>query len=66
MDRLAVDIAAGDGEALNAVAEISELDASRKTQLFSALQNNFDKIYASPDVTHQTVFTNIVQIIETI
>ena len=66
MDNLAVDIAAGEGESLEALAEIAGLESGKKELFYSALQNNFDSIFMSENVTHKTVVKQINTIIETI
>ena len=54
---LAIDIAAGEGETLEALAEIALV--SDKTAFFTTLQNNFDTIYPSDDVSYNHVSTAI-------
>lgn len=66
MDNLAVDIAAGEGESLEALAEIAGLDTVKKADFYSTLQNNFDNIFMAENVTHKTVVKQITTIIETI
>jgi len=62
MDNLAIDIASGEGESLNSVAEIIEVPADRRPEFFSALQNNFGKIYSSANVSHTDVVDGIVSV----
>lgn len=64
MDNLAVDIAAGQGETLDALAEIAEVAPAKRPQLYSALQKNFDKIYFQANVNNQTVVSDVSGIIE--
>ncbi len=64
MDNLAVDIAAGQGETLDALAEIAEVAPAKRPQLYSALQKNFDKIYFQDNVNNQTVVSDVSGIIE--
>ncbi len=66
MDSLAVDIAKGQGESLDALAEIAEVPAAERPELYSRLQQNFDQIYVRSDVTHETVVNEISRIIQTI
>ena len=66
MDNLAVDIAQGNGESLDALAEIAEISTDQKSTFYSALQKNFQKIYPDAEVTHAAVTKKITQIIETI
>ncbi len=64
MDNLAVDIAAGQGETLDALAEIAEVAPAKRPQLYSALQKNFEKIYFQDSVNNHTVVTDVTGIIE--
>ncbi|MCP4116136.1 MAG: DUF3015 domain-containing protein [Desulfobacteraceae bacterium] len=57
MDNLAMDIAAGEGETLEALAEIALV--SDKTAFFVTLQNNFDTIYPSDNVSYNHVSATI-------
>lgn len=66
MDNLAVDIASGQGETLGAMAELIEVSGEKRTKLFAALQNNFEKIYPSADVSHADVTEKIITIVEQI
>ena len=66
MDALAVDIATGQGESLEALAEIAQVPAEKHAILFTSLQKNFSKIYPSDQVTHTTVAEQISHIIENI
>lgn len=63
MDNLAVDIAAGQGETLDALAEIAEVAPEKRPQLYSALQKNFDKIYFQDNVNNQSVVSDVTGII---
>lgn len=57
MDELAKDIAMGEGENLEALASLL---AVKDVEKFSSmLQENFDKLYASEDVTHLQLFDKI-------
>ncbi len=66
MDNLAVEIASGQGESLDTLAEIAEIPAENRAKFFTALQGNFDAIYPSPEVTHTEVVKHIVDIIKQI
>lgn len=66
MDNLAVDIAQGQGESLDALAEIANVPSQKRSAFYSALQNNFDTIYPTADVTNDTVVKSIANIIDTI
>jgi len=66
MDTLANDIARGQGESLEALAEIAEISSEKQPRLFAALQQDFEKIYPSTQVTHQEVVNEISRIMQTI
>jgi len=66
MDSLAIDIAQGQGESLDALAEIAEIPDQKRPLFYSALQDNFDQIYMDAEVTHTTVVDQISKIIGTI
>ena len=57
MDNLAIDIAAGQGETLDALAEIANV--SDKAAFFTTLQSNFDSIYPSDNVSYNHVSGSI-------
>lgn len=62
MDNLAIDIAGGQGETLETVAELIKVPAEGRTDFYSALQKNFDKIYTASDVESAHVIDSIIQI----
>ncbi|MBW1895115.1 MAG: DUF3015 family protein [Deltaproteobacteria bacterium] len=66
MDSLAVDIAQGDGESLDALAEIAEISAEKRLAFNVALQGNFDYIYQNQNVKHEEVTNKITEIIHSI
>lgn len=66
MDSLAVDIAAGHGESLDALAEIAQVSPDSQGVLFARLQENFDRIYPNAQVSHEQVAENINSIISAI
>ncbi|TWI70733.1 Protein of unknown function (DUF3015) [Desulfobotulus alkaliphilus] len=63
MDSLAVDIAMGEGETLGALAELAEVDESRRVDFFVALQMNFDTIYPNGKVAGTQVVDQITDIL---
>jgi DUF3015 family protein len=63
MDNLAIDIAAGSGETLDALVEIAVVPAETHPDLYAALQENFDQIYPTSDVSNADVVEKIVTII---
>ncbi len=64
MDNLVVDIATGQGETLDALAELADVPVDSRADLYAVLQNNFDQIYPSDNVVHKDVVSKIVNIIE--
>lgn len=66
MDALAVDIAMGTGETLDALAELADVDESRKGDFYAALQMNFDEIYPHGAVKGTEVVDQIAGILERI
>ncbi len=62
MDQLAQDIASGNGEALDTVAEIMEVPVENRSEFYAALQENFSNIYTSDDVQAADVIDNIVKV----
>ncbi len=63
MDNLATEMASGQGESLETLAELAEIPVEKRADFFVALQENFDAIYPSPQVTHVSVVEKIIDII---
>ena len=63
MDNLAIDIASGQGETLDALADIAEVSSEKRAELYASLQNNFDDIYFSANVTNEDVSSKVINII---
>jgi len=59
MDNLAKDIAMGQGESLETVAELMGISAEEKPMMFSKLQENFLNIFTSEKVEAAEVIDNI-------
>ncbi|MBK3332356.1 DUF3015 domain-containing protein [Persephonella atlantica] len=62
MDQLAADIASGNGEALDTVAELMNIPVDKRDAFYRKLQANFDKIYSSETVQSADVIDRIVEI----
>ncbi len=62
MDTLAQDIAAGQGETIETVAELMEVPEEKRSKFYAALQQNFSNIFTSEDVQSADVIDNIVKI----
>jgi len=65
-DNLASDIAAGKGETLSALAEITQVSPDNQGRMFSALQSNFNAIYPDANVSDKHVVTVINDIVASI
>lgn len=59
MDSLAKDIAKGQGEYLDTMAGLMELNQTQRPQFYALLQKNFSRIYSSPAVTPADVLVEI-------
>ncbi|MFP4030555.1 MAG: DUF3015 family protein [Desulfococcaceae bacterium] len=62
MDNLAVDIATGQGESLDALSEMIRVPSEKRTNFNAALQANFETIYPTPQVTHDHVVEQIAAV----
>lgn len=60
MDKLALNISAGQGETLDTLATLLKIED--KATFNAKLQTNFDKIYTSENVTSSEVIDNIIKI----
>ncbi|HAS17245.1 MAG TPA: hypothetical protein DCR39_04985 [Nitrospiraceae bacterium] len=63
MDNLAKDIASGRGESLETLAELMNIPAENRTNVYSKLQANFSDIFTSESVEAGDVIDNIVIIL---
>ncbi len=59
MDSLAKDIAKGEGEYLDTMASLMEVNQAQRPQFYALLQKNFSRIYSSPAVTPADVLAGI-------
>lgn len=59
MDHLAMDMAMGQGETLDALADLMQTEGNDRLGMYAALQINFDSIFPSSDVTATEVVDNI-------
>ncbi len=62
MDSVAADIASGNGEYLETVAELLNIPDEKRDKFYSRLQDNFDKIFYSENVQSAYVIDKIVKI----
>ncbi len=63
IDNLARDIARGNGESLDALAELMEIAPEERPEVYLRLQANFSNIFTSERVESADVIDNIVSII---
>lgn len=63
MDQLAREIAAGQGESVDTLAELIAVPASQRAEFAKTLQAKFDVIYDSPTVTSTEVVEHIAQVL---
>lgn len=59
LDNLARDMARGEGETLDSLAEAMTIDAGDRSLFFTTMQANFARIFPSEDVTADEVLTSI-------
>jgi hypothetical protein len=59
LDNLAKEIALGQGESLNTLAELMNVPADRKPAFYKTLQSNFGKIFPSQSVEMASVIERI-------
>lgn len=64
MDNLAKDIARGNGESLNSIAELTGISEAQKPAVFAKLQANFSTIFPSEKVQVADVVNQIVAIVK--
>ena len=64
MDQVALDMALGRGDSLNALADLMQVPANARKGLFAKLQNNFDLIFTSEDVKADVVVKNMQKIVQ--
>ena len=62
MDQLASDIASGNGEALETVAELMNIPKEKRAEFFAKAQQNFDKIYSNEKVQSADVIDRLAEI----
>lgn len=61
MDSVAADMAMGEGENLDAVAELLEVNADSRAEVFASWQANFDNIFTSEAAQAGEVIDNMVK-----
>lgn len=63
MDRLAMDVASGEGPALDALADLMSVPAGDRAKLYTSLQGRFGEIFTSSDVTSVDVVRNLDKVL---
>lgn len=63
MDQLAREMAAGQGESIETLAELIAVPAAERGDFAKTLQSKFDVIYASPEITSAEVVENIAKVV---
>ena len=63
LDNLAKDIAMGQGESLEALAELIGVPAENRTVVYAKLQSNFSNIFTSESIDAAGVVDNIIAVI---
>ena len=62
MDNLAKDIAMGQGEYVDALAEIMDVPGSERVEFSQMLQDNFSNIFTESSVSHVDIIENIAHL----
>lgn len=62
MDALALEIAQGKGETLDAFAELLQVPAENRAEFAALLQENFDQVFTSEKVVMADVLDNVVTV----
>ncbi len=63
MDQLIMDVAAGQGESLNALADLMDVSATGRADLFAKLQGSFESIFPTSEVTSMDVVRNMDKVL---
>ena len=63
LDAIARDIARGEGEALETLAVLMEIDESDRAAFYAAAHSNFDQIFPSADVTAGEAIDGLVAVL---
>jgi ABC-type amino acid transport substrate-binding protein len=64
LDQLAREMAAGQGESIDTLAELIAVPAAERVAFARNLQAHFDVIYSSPTVTSTEVVENLAKVVE--
>ena len=64
MNKLAADISAGEGEALEALAHLLRIEDSHKRAFYSTTRSNFSAIFPTAEVSSEQVFESLKTVLE--
>ena len=64
MDHLAFDTAKGEGDSLDALADLMGVQVDARRDLFGKMQSSFDRIFPADDVTANEVVRHITTILQ--
>ena len=64
MDHLAFDMAKGEGDSLDALADVMGVQVDARQDLFVKMQSSFDRIFPTDDVTANEVVKRITAILQ--
>ena len=63
IEHLALDMAEGQGDSLDALADLMEIPADDRADLYTSLQSQFDNIFATENVTGEQIVSQIAAIL---
>ena len=64
MDKVARDMSTGQGEALEALANLLRIEEADKSTFYTATQKNFGRIFSSEDVSSMEVLVSLVGVMK--
>jgi len=63
MDQLAMDIAIGQGQSLNALADLMSIPSADRADLYARMQTNFDTIFTSHELSSEEFVKNLDKVV---
>ena len=63
LDQLAMDIAVGEGDTLNALADLLDVPGADRADLYAKLQGQFDALFTSHTITTDEFVTNLDRVV---
>lgn len=64
MDQLALEMAMGKGQSLNALADLMNVPANKRADMFTKFQNNFDRIFTSDKIGADDVVQHMADVLK--